>query len=361
MGANEEIGREEYVATLLFTEFLCPVCGGDLRSLHNHVDADGNVTPHGEQPLLVCTAGEHTYPIKNGVAVLLPPDMDAGAAETIATFAKKWQTDPTAMREERRRIANPWFMERFGFTYPGKLDNYLADHARILDAGCGLGNLTELFAKLAPHATVYGADLSPAVHYVQRAKNIKLVQCDITRLPVVDEFDLIVADGVLHHTESTRGAMLALFAQLAPGGDFLFYLYKRKAPIREFADGYLRLHIVEMPDEQAMEVCAAIADLGKQLRAVAGEIKITKPIPLLGIPAGTFDVQRFVYWFMLKCFYDDGGSSITSTLENYDWYKPRYAWRHTREEIEGWLRALPATYTINEVEAGFAVRVTKAW
>lgn len=354
---NDEL-REEPAGVP--TEYLCPACGMPLRLGHYH---DGD--PHVEIWAFFCAGCGLRHPMKDGVAILVPPDIEPDAASTVDTFARKWAHNVTAMRSERRRIANPWYLKRFGFDSGAGLVAFLTSKRRILDAGCGLGNITELFSRLAfPSAIVYGVDLSPAIFHVQRAENLKLVQGDVTRLPIAGDFDLISCDGVLHHTASTRGSMEALYARLAPGGDFLFYVYKRKAPIREFADDFLREKVGVASEEDAMAICEAIADLGRELSGVNKTITIRKPIVPLGIPAGVYPVQRFVYWFMLKCFYDSDsdGDLTTSTLENYDWYRPKYAWRQTREEVESWLRALPdvETFEVNEVEAGFAVKVRRA-
>ena len=53
-------------------------------------------------------------------------------------------------------------------------------------------------------------------------------------------FDLVFSEGVLHHTPDTRRAFRTLVDLLAPGGQIAFYVYRRKAPLREFADDYVR-------------------------------------------------------------------------------------------------------------------------
>jgi SAM-dependent methyltransferase len=334
---------EEYVAKLLESEFLCPRCGQGL-------------TPVGSTSL-ICACEEGNYEIVDGVAILVPPGLSRGTVETIETFAYKWAYDTEAMREERTRIANQWFLDRFGFADEDALRLFLKDKERILDAGCGIGNLTALIARLAPHAEVWGVDLSTSVHAVPRAANIRLVQGDITHLPIKGVFDLIVSDGVLHHTPDTRDAMEQVAKHLAPDGDFLFYVYKVKAPVREFTDDFLRERISAMPPEEAMTACEAIADIGRQLREAKVTLNVTKPLPLLGIPAGEIDLQRFVYWYFFKCFHDDGGNRAASVLENFDWYHPKFAWRQTWEAVSRWIEeaGLECTYCDASM-SGFAVR-----
>jgi len=333
------------MTTWNYKRLLCPRCGTELVTA-----GDG----------LICPTELHAWEIRDGVPVLVPPDLSEGTVETIKTFSQKWQHNVAAMREERTRIANVWFYERFGFDGGEDLRAFLSTKKRILDAGCGLGNLTTMFARLAPHAEVWGVDLSQAVHYVQRAANVRLVQGDITRLPIEGEFDLIVSDGVLHHTPSTREAVLSLATRLAPDGDFLFYVYKVKAPVREFTDDLLRSKISSMNPEDAMRVCAAIADIGRQLREARVTLHIPTPVLELGIEAGDYDLQRFIYWTFFKCFWDDEGGMPTSMLENYDWYAPRYAWRHTWEEVQRWVKEAGLDLVEwDESESGFSVHAKK--
>ncbi len=49
---------------------------------------------------------------------------------------------------------------------------------------------------------------------------------------------MIFSEGRTHHTDSTRAALEAVARLLAPGGRLLFYVYRRKGPVREFTDYY---------------------------------------------------------------------------------------------------------------------------
>lgn len=310
------------------SNLLCPSC-------HN------TLAEHPGEMLLHCACGS-TWHFNEGVAVLVPADLIESVRDTIAAFAFKWAFDPPAVSEERTRVATHWFYDRFGLLPDGevRLAEALRGKTRILDAGCGFGNLLAVHARLAPQADVYGIDLSPAVHRVPRLhvlrQGVRLVQGDLVRLPIAGEFDWIVSDGVLHHTADTRESFLSLAKRLAPGGEILTYVYKRKAPIREFADDYIRERTTQMSMEQCLEFSRAMADLGRQLREARVTLRFERAIPVLGIDAGEIDLQRFIYWHFLKCFWDDGGNVNASIIENFDWYAPSIAFRHDPDEVRAW-------------------------
>jgi len=74
------------------------------------------------------------------------------------------------------------------------------------------------------------------------------------------------------------------------------YVYSRKSPIREFTDDYLRSQTTGMSAEQCYEFCKSITLLGKALSELNAEVVVPEDIELLGIEAGTHDVQRLFYW-----------------------------------------------------------------
>lgn len=78
-----------------------------------------------------------------------------------------------------------------------------------------------------------------------------------------------------------------------------------------------------------------LSELGKRLQDL--NIKFEAPdIPLLGIKGGEYDIQRFVYWNFLKCFYNQELGWDTSVVTNFDWYSPSNAKRYTQEEFKRW-------------------------
>jgi hypothetical protein len=76
--------------------------------------------------------------------------------------------------------------------------------------------------------------------------------------------------------------------------------------------------------------------LGKTLSGLNIHIDVPD-IPLLGIKAGDFDIQRFIYWNFLKCFWNEQFGWENSVLTNFDWYGPANAIRYSEEEFKGWI------------------------
>ena len=145
----------------------------------------------------------------------------------------------------------------------------------------------------------------------------------------------IGCDQVIHHTPSTRESLRHLVTRLASGGHICFYVYKVKAPVREFADDYVRSQISHLSYEEALRHCAQITQFGKVLSEL--NAKVTVPsVEVLGIEAGEYDIQRLIYNVFAKCFWNPELSMEANDVINYDWYHPQTATRHTLEEVRGW-------------------------
>ena len=233
----------------------------------------------------------------------------------------------------------------------------------MLEAGTGLGGDAARFARLSA-ATVVGLDLSESIVTAQRefgaAENLHYVQADLLRPPVPRaRFDFVSADQVVHHTPDARAAVHSLAGLVAPGGTLAFYVYKVKAPLREYADDYIRERTTKMSVEDCMDFSASMSELGRKLSDLGATITLDRPIPLLGIEAGEHDVQRLIYWHFLKAFWNDDFSPNLNDLVNFDWYHPPYASRHTEDEVRGWCDELGLAIDHLDVgDAGISVRAS---
>jgi SAM-dependent methyltransferase len=242
---------------------------------------------------------------------------------------------------------------------------HLRRFAVVLDAGCGNGRELIRLARLNPKALVIGLDISDAIEVAARNAaefpNVVLVQADVLNPPLKSgSIGYISSLGVLHHTPSTEQAVRTLTRSLMPGGEFAFAVYRKKAPIREFTDDFVRNEIQGLSPDKAWQAMESITLLGKALSDLKMEITVPE-VPLLGIKGGRHNLQRMLYYTVIKCYWRDGVSFSDNVHVNFDWYYPRYAWRHTPDEIRSWLRSLSLReVAFIEDDAQYGVRAQKS-
>jgi SAM-dependent methyltransferase len=262
---------------------------------------------------------------------------------TSRSFHDKWHRNEQLAFAETLREGSEiqqWILGRNGFQSLAELKAYLRGKRRILDAGCGNGRITALLRECSPVETsVVGVDLvaaDVAARNLDRYRNVEIRQGDLLdELSWLGRFDFIYCQEVLHHTADPQRAFGNLCTLLEPCGEIAIYVYKRKAPAREFVDDYLRDRIAGLPYEEAMAVCREITALGRALWESRQKVQVPA-VKALDIEAGEYDVQRFLYHFFVKCFWNSDLSFEENAVVNYDWYHPETATRHTLEEVEGW-------------------------
>jgi SAM-dependent methyltransferase len=183
------------------------------------------------------------------------------------------------------------------------------------------------------------------------------VQADLNALPLPEQaFDVVWSFGVLHHTPDTFAALAAVVRHVKIGGHVLFYVYLRKGPLREFADDHIRREISDLAPEDAWRQMEALTKLSRSLAAVRADVVVEDHVPELGIRAGRYNLQRFVYYNLFKCFWNDALSFEENVNVNFDWYHPKYAHRQTPDQVKGWLSALRLEHDFFHVgESGITV------
>lgn len=287
-------------------------------------------------------------------------------ARTNTTFSDKWTRFKNyGFEPQHQEFLYGWFMKKFNLGSLNELRAFYAKRNRILECGPGSGFNARFMAEQTP-GEVFALDISAAAmttfENTRDLPNCTVVQADLMDAPFPDEyFDFIIADGVLHHTPDTRAAVEALYRKLEPGGQFFFYLYKKMGASRAFTDDHIRNAFMPMSPDECYSACEGLTELGRELSRVNAKITLEKPIPVLGIPAGTHDVQRLVYYNWVKCFWNEAFDFETNNMVNFDWYHPHNAWQHTQDEVECWLRNLGAEeWQVNDANPnGISVLVTK--
>jgi SAM-dependent methyltransferase len=310
---------------------------------------------------LVGDAGA-SYPIVDGIPRFVSPSATP-QGQTGASFGYKWGRTDTYLSPAMQAMGRRWLIERYGFSSTEAMRGYLEGKGAVLDLGCGGGYSTSLWMDDQWSGRLWlGADISEAIDVARdrlgHLPGTAFIQADILHLPLRSgAFDAVIAEGVLHHTPSTRLALESATRVLAPGGEIMFYVYRRKGPIREFVDDLVRDRISSLPPADAWDALKPLTRLGQALAETGASVVVTEDIPLLEIPAGTYDVQRLFYWHVAKAFWNPDMSFEENHHINFDWYHPAYAHRQTEGEVRTWCAELGLRIVhFDAQESGFTVR-----
>jgi len=289
---------------------------------------------------LVCNATGETFPIVDGIPRLVPM-IDREQEQTQNGFGYKWKRTPNfGVEAGHKAVTLQAYREWFGAQDADDFGVHMRGKS-LLNAGCGCGRNEFIWGHLPSH--VVDLDISEAIDVARgnwgHDSRFQFVQADALRMPFADEsFDVVWSEGVLHHTPSTKEGLRSCTRVLKSGGRILFYVYKVKAPLREFADDYIRARIADMSPADAWSALEPLTKLAKSFSDLKATVTIDEDVDLLGFTAGTYDVQRFMYYNIMKFFWNDSLSFDENVHLNYDWYYPKYCWRHTVAEIRGWLK-----------------------
>lgn len=103
-----------------------------------------------------------------------------------------------------------------------RMAHTLPSGCKILEVGCGTGNVLRYLERAYPQGTVLGMDLwHEGLRYARRRTACELVQGDIQSQPFSKPFHVIGIFDVLEHIPDDRRALLDLRAMLEPGGTLL--------------------------------------------------------------------------------------------------------------------------------------------
>ena len=148
------------------------------------------------------------------------------------TITKKLYGQAWSVFDEQAFVsASGLFKERFLLN---DLDIDFINGADCLDYGCGSGRYCQALLELGAN-WVHGVDFSPQnialakkrITELTDKKNISLREGDITKIfdKVKNEYDFVVAQGVVHHLPDPFGALGILHQVLKPRGQLYLFAY----------------------------------------------------------------------------------------------------------------------------------------
>lgn len=276
-------------------------------------------------------------------------DLSGGSqAHTSDHYSLQWGEELSFLKfiqdQDRAKAVMPAARLGWDHLFAEIRDACLRGPTTVYDAACGFGGITNelVTEQTGAHLTYIGADvhgsLPAIIDRIPAAKGCALLmRWDISKpLPVEGGFDYIVCRAAVHHTPDPSATFRALCSKLNPGGTIAISAYRRKGFCREAMDDALRGEIGSMAPEAAFQATAQFTVLGKALQQITQPVDIPEDLPLLGIPRGRYPVQSLVYYHLLKCFYNPVFGDKYSTLVNYDWYHPQYAYRYDIDELREW-------------------------
>jgi ubiquinone/menaquinone biosynthesis C-methylase UbiE len=208
----------------VFTAFQCAVCQASdpLWTSANH--ADHLFASPGR---LMCRNCGTAFPVRGGYL-----DLHPGDPEPVPPIQHLMQFPPiVAVYEGVWRPVGYFIASKHSF--PKDVDRIASliqqRHGLILDLACGPGNFTRRIARLAPHATVVGFDLSPqmlerAVRLTakERLQNVYYMRGSALSLPFKPEsFDAVTCCGALQLFRDQDQAVGEIARVLKTRGDFV--------------------------------------------------------------------------------------------------------------------------------------------
>jgi SAM-dependent methyltransferase len=259
----------------------CPACGADL-------EVGG--------PEISCAGCSARFPVEDEIPLLYCPNEWEGTRPDVTEEMRAfYEETPFPDYDEFDSVASLVQKARQGL-FAKLLDDQIPSGVRIVECGCGTGQLSN-FLSIA-NRTVFAADLClNSLRLGQRFKRdnglerVHFAQMNLFRPPFKPgSFDVVVSNGVLHHTSDPFGAFQSIAKLARPGGYVLVGLYHRYGRlITDFRRQVFRL-------------------TGNRLRGLDPNLR-----------AGGFGGAKRNAWFM-------------------DQYKNPHESKHTLGEVMGWLR-----------------------
>jgi trans-aconitate methyltransferase len=102
---------------------------------------------------------------------------------------------------------------------------------RILDAGCGTGLTTNLFAMRNTDSQFVGIDFADSIYFASdfartnNLSNVQFIKSDLAKVSIDGQFDVVICQGVLHHIPYYEQVIDRLINWVALGGTLVLGLY----------------------------------------------------------------------------------------------------------------------------------------
>lgn len=214
-------------------------------------DLELHIFDNQKDGILINPMSKCMYMIIDSVPVLLRNNIDPAFYETYKSEISKIINDKIIVDKqicekhkhfsfsmEWQEFANHNMSQTWGIPTQSRLEQFYLETNQtpesiigkyILDAGCGNGLLTIALAHQG--ANIIGLDYSDSVFGANKLSdlpNLLFVKADLMQIPIANQyFDIVISNGVIHHTKNTRYTFDQIAKTVKNGGTFYLWLYKK--------------------------------------------------------------------------------------------------------------------------------------
>jgi SAM-dependent methyltransferase len=172
------------------------------------------------------------FPVEEGIPRLFSPTTDAEAVgRDVTEVVKQFYEKTPFPNYDNLDNVRALLEKAHGGTFARLLNEQIPYDARVVEIGCGTGQLTNFLA--IAHRSALGIDM--CLNSLRLAQQFKMsqgleratfAQMNLLRPALRDDFfDYVISLGVLHHTEDARGAFRRVARLVRPGGYVVIGLY----------------------------------------------------------------------------------------------------------------------------------------
>jgi len=196
----------------------CPGCGGDLD-----IEKGG----------LVCSTCHHEFSITDNIPQLYwPNDWDPSKKDVTQTIREFYEETPFPNYDDFDSVGSLLAKARRS-VFGKMLDDQVPFGTRVLECGCGTGQMTNFLS--VANRTVFGTDiclnslrLGQQFSDSNQLERTRFLQMNLFRPAFrAGTFDLVICNGVLHHTSEPFLGFQSISHLVRRGGFILIGLYHR--------------------------------------------------------------------------------------------------------------------------------------